>query len=242
MNRNTLYRISATALSLLFFHFFPALAATAYMSWHGFYSYDFFAHGSSGISTFYWWSEILVIVAAIYLAGFFFFLGKFFIDRKKFNTSDLIVGGISLIVNAVFGLTIFLSSWKRVDEFNKWVLVGTYVIAIWAMIHISILFFAKGKPALISILFGIFILMSISVASPGSLAFPYSLTLQYFGNGGEILAQIKTAHGAANGRLILATPENYYIQKGNELILVKRSDVLFAEIKNMSGFGHNNKL
>jgi len=50
-------RFGAILLSLLFFHFFPFVVVSSYMSWEGFFSYDMFRDGVSGVTAFYWWTE-----------------------------------------------------------------------------------------------------------------------------------------------------------------------------------------
>lgn len=240
--KNTIYKIAATTLSLLFFHFFPALAATAYMSWHGFYSYDLLSSGGGGVTTFYWWAEAILLVASYYLTGSIYFLTRRILNKESFGKQEWVLLSLSFAINILFLALIFFPDWKRVDGFNKYTLIGTYVIVAWAMVHIGVLFHSKGKQALISIAIGIFILTSISVLSPGALAFPYSLALQYFGVGGGIWAKIKLADREVTGRLIISSPENYYLQIGSALTTIKREDVESIETKNMSGFGHNNKL
>jgi hypothetical protein len=237
-NKDRVYRIFATLLSILFFYFFPTIAATSYMTWHGFYSYDLFNTGATGISAFYWWAEIITLVSAIYFTGVFYFIGKYSHSKEKINQQDKILFFLILAINIFLGIFLFILTKNRSDEFSIINLIGTYIISIWSMIHVSIIIHSRGKHAFYSILTGIFILSTTAIISPGSLAMPYSLSLQYFGNGGRVPISLKVSDHPVEGELILASPENYYIQIKNKLTIIKRDDSSEVYINNLFGFGH----
>lgn len=235
--KNTVFRVSATLLSLVFFHYFPALVATSYMSWNGFFSYDLFATGTSGVSAFYWWSEIILLTAALYLTGSLYFIATRLI-KKSLNAAEWCSLGILILINIISAGGIFYPDWPLYSTFPRSAVVGIYIIAGWAMIHVGVLVNGKGIHALISIGFGAILLCTVAILSPGSLALPYSLSLQYFGNGGEVNISLTASNTEIKGKLLLASPENFYIQKGNKLVIVGRDAVTGTTIENLGGFGH----
>lgn len=236
-------RIIAILLSLTFFHFFPILVLTSYMSWSGFFSYDMFSDGISGATAFYWWMEAILIVATFYLTGSLYFITESKLKKGKFLPLKSIYFWISLVVNFLMCFLIFFSNWeKRYDGFEKEQLCYTLLICAWISFHIAIVVNGSGKLAMRSLLGGILLLTTISFIQPGALAFPYSLSLQYFGNGGGILVSVKLpkADQSIHGRLVLQSPEHvYFYEDGHTSIsVIANKDIELISIENLSGFGH----
>jgi hypothetical protein len=243
-----LARIVALLLSLAFFHAFPFLVVTSYMSWEGFFSYDMFKEGASGIKAFYWWTEIVMIVGAIYFCGFFGYLLHLWLARRlKWSR---IAGGerFALIVLALVNLLFFFLIWSRdlsnqtLQGFSKADLLLTGLIALWIAIHLGVLASDRGRAALYSLLVGILLLVGVSVVWPAALAFPYTLTLQFFGTGGGLPVTYRTEAmpKSATGRLVLASPDHLYVSQTTRrgMSIVNRSDLVEFEVQNLSGFGH----
>lgn len=245
---NKLARIVAVLLSLVFFHFFPFLVVTSYMSWEGFFSYDMFKDGASGITAFYWWTEVVMLVAAIYFCGFFGYLLHLRLrQRAKWSlmkNDERWILPMLAIVNIVFIYLIAsrdLSS-QTIQGFEKWHLLLTGGVAFWMAIHLAVLVSGSGRNALYSLLAGILLLVGFSVIAPPMLAFPYSLTLQFFGNGGGLPVTYRTEAmpQSATGRLVLASPDHLYVSQTPRrgMSIVNRSDLVEFEVQNLSGFGH----
>jgi hypothetical protein len=244
-----LARLVVTLISVAFFHAFPFLVMTSYMSWEGFFSYDMFKDGTSAITAFYWWTEAVVIVAAVYLCGSAgFFVHLRLRERLAWSRMDgvervtavgLIVTNLSLVaVLAMLDLTN-----PTLRGFTKLDMLWTGVVAFWVTVHIAVLVSGKAQVAFGSLVFaGIPLLISLSIFAPGALAFPYNLTLQFFGTGGGLPMSYRTVHmpKPAEGRLVLAAPENIYFYPTGQagLSIVRRSDLLEFKVQNLSGFGH----
>lgn len=240
--KSRIARLFAVALSLLFFHFFPYLVFTSYMSWEGFFSYDMFKDGVSGIIAYYWWAEVILIVGSFYIAGSIYFVVE---NKNK-------PGGRSLFRQPLFWaflfvalailIAILLSHWERHDGFNKGHIIALCIVAVWIVFHISLLLHSDGKPILLSLIFGATSLSFLAVINPGVLAFPYHLALQFFGNGGGIAASVHLAKGnkVVEGSLVLASPENVYMNMGenNQIVIISRRDIAELYISHLSGFGH----
>jgi hypothetical protein len=235
-------RLRALLLSLIFFHFFPFLVTTSYMSWEGFFSYDMFTEGVSGVTAFYWWAEIFLIIGSAYIAGSLYFI----VESKVKNGSWLPIRSflfwIALVVNVLF-LWLILTPDKIFEgQFTREHMVCFCLIAAWVMIHVAILFHASAKAALVSLAIGAAGLTTLAMIHPGTLAFPYSLSLQYFGNGGGVPATVKLAKRdvIVQGKLMLASPNHIYLYPDGQksLVVIARRDVEQLSVKNLAGFGH----
>ena len=235
-------RIVAIVLSLLFFHYFPMLVLASYMSWEGFFSYDMFEDGLSGATAFYWWAEAMLIVGSAYVAGSLYFIIESKIESQKWFPYKSGIFWSVLVVNILMLFLMFGSNWKNQDGFTKEHLFYTWIICVWIAVHVAIVLNGRGKAALRSLLLGVVLLASISVFQPGALAFPYSLSLQYFGNGGGLLATVKLSEikDLIHGRLVINSPEHVYLyQDGkNSISIIARKDIELITINNLSGFGH----
>lgn len=235
-------RLEALLLSLIFFHFFPFLVITSFMSWEGFFSYDMFTEGISGVTAFYWWAQVFLIVGSAHIAGSVYFI----VESKFKNGSWLPVRSflfwISLGVNVLF-LWLILTPDKIVGgQFTRDHMVWCCLIAAWVMIHVAILFHASAKAALVSLAIGSVVLTTLAMIQPGALALPYSLSLQYFGNGGGVPTTVKLAKHdvTVQGKLMLASPNHIYLYHDGQqsMVVIARRDVEQLFIKNLAGFGH----
>lgn len=235
-------RLLAVLLSLVFFHYFPILVLASYMSWEGFFSYDMFKSGLSGVAAFYWWTEAILIVGSAYVSGSLYFLVESKIKTGKWLPVRSVIFWLLLLVNLMMLWIMFFANWEMRDGFKKEHLMYTWLICSWIVFHVAIVINGQGKAALRSLLLGVGMLTTISFLQPGALAFPYSLSLQYFGNGGGIAVTIKITKSAENiqGRLVLNSPDHIYLYKdGVSMIsVISHKDIEIIKIANLSGFGH----
>lgn len=234
-------RLAAIALSLLFFHFFPILVVASYMSWEGFFSYDMFREGLSGVAAFYWWAEAFLIVGSWYIAGSLYFVVESRLKHASWRPRSWFFWGL-MPFNVIL-VSIFLwPDWNGRDGFTREHIFALVLVAAWIVIHIAIVFHAPGKPALTSLAIGVVGLTSLAMLHPGALALPYSWSLQFFGNGGGLQSSLRLAKDGAiiQGRLVLASPEHIYIYPDNKrtLLVIRRGEIEQLSIANLSGFGH----
>ena len=240
--RNGFSRLVATVLSLIFFHLFPYLMIAAYMSWEGFFSYDMFAEGVSGLTAFYWWAEIFVVIASVYMLGALHFpvayvLGKL---RKAPHRSGefWFVGSFNVLI--ILGLV--FSGFGPPKGFSLNHIAWLYGVAAWIVIHLTILAYGTGRSALASLVFGSVGLCTLAAVHPGTLALPYTMSLQYFGNGGGLKARavLNKDGSVLEGSLVLATPQHLYLYPTGttSLTAIPRRDVSLLTVANLTGFGH----
>jgi hypothetical protein len=240
--KDSLARISATLLSLLFFNYFPYIVLASYMSWSGFFSYDMFTEGVSGAKAFYWWTEGILIIGALYMAGSLYFIIESKVKNGSYWPKSSAEFWLLLMVNILMLGTIFCSPWTQVDGFKKIYFLGTLLICIWIIFHIAIVVNCSGKAAFKSLFYGAVGLITISFLVPGALAMPYSRALQYFGNGGKIHATVwlKNNHATIHGKLVIQSPKHIYIYPdgSNSITVIAQNDIEKISTDNLSGFGH----
>lgn len=241
--RGGIARLGVISLTLVFFHFFPSIAIASYMSWEGFFSYDMFKEGASGITAFYWWAELFIIITAIYFVGFLYFIVEAKSKKNVWLPNPIWPFSIMVLINVIVFISLLLKSPEKFGEgFTRCHLFGIYLIASWAAIHVGIVLNSSAKAALCSLGLGVLILIPTAMLNPGTLALPYSLSLQFFGNGGGLPVSIKLAKPDATieGKLVLASPEYIYLYpRGKKsLLVISRREVDYFSVNNLSGFGH----
>lgn len=239
-SESKIYRLAAIALSFVFFATFPALVLCSYMSWQGFFSFDMFRDGASGTHAFYWWTEIAVVWASMWIAGSLAMFTRVLTGTERLSRRDAALG---VILNAaVTGSGIWFIRTYKVGNPENIELLLFWLTSAWISVHVAMLTNGSGRQILRSLLVGIFGLTTISVAFPGTYAIPYSLVLQLFGNGGGLPVSAKLLRSSTEiqGSLLLASPDHIYVYSDQQrnLIIVRRSEIESLRIKNRLGFGH----
>ncbi|MGF7192408.1 hypothetical protein JOE11_005486 [Robbsia andropogonis] len=258
-------RILAIIASLTFFYYFPMLVFITYMGHKGFFSYDMFSTGRVGLESFYFACEIIIIITAIYTAGFLILLVRRFtflnpdlspsyktapIHERKHGLWLLVTVSFNILLSIFFCYGVIRSSWisshpsrfdsqKFAESFR--LLVGVFGICTWVAIHIGVVIYQNAKRVFGSLCFGIFALVSVSLLMPETISRILDSSLAYFGVGGDLPISISydeagTAKGFL-GKLVLLTPSQIFVSKNSHIFTIfERSKVTSITISNESAF------
>lgn len=208
-------------LSMGFYASLPMLLTMSYMSRHGFFSYDYFAHGAFGMQAFFY-----VMAVALIVSAFACFSWIVLLIKKKYqgNISESSFTGWLLIIVSFLG-TLYMY-FKIVEiicsNSEPFVLLLFFCsfLAVLAVItiHISLLFYGERKQYLPALLTLIGMTLILLFYARPMVAGGFSTVLQHFQVGGGINIRIvgKEPNTISSGSLLLLTPERLFVQSDDQ--------------------------
>jgi len=204
--------------SSVFFAWLPMFLTISYMSYHGFFSYDFFAHGVFGMQTFFY--VMMVSLILISLTSFSWLLilmkrkfkGKISDDPKR--SRNAIVGSVVLTAFTALVIAAILISSEQplliAQYVSFWLMVCLFIT-----IQIGTLLFRNWEAHFPTLLVLICLTFYSLIYAKPFVAAGYGAVLQHFQVGGGSLAQIvgqDSGRIIISGNLLLLTPDRAFIK------------------------------
>lgn len=207
--KELLARIVSYFISSLILPNIVLMLFLVYMSYHNFFSYDFFSEGIFGMKMFFLTTVVAIFVMSLALfSGIILF---FCIKQKKCTLKDSL---IVYIINFLFLLIIILSVITKIIVW-EWA-VYIIIISILVNIHISMLLFYRAKHQLISFASFIFFGFFLTTQFSGETARLLSIGLKTFGAGGGIdITLITDQNTTTRGKLLLLSPKIVYLKSND---------------------------
>lgn len=246
LTKDILYRILGSLLSsFLFLNLLPTYMFIIYMKEKGIFSYDLFSNGVFGISVFFFYGIMLIILLAIFMTSSLYFLIGYFVKKKcncenskkprycKYDYKEeekLSEDGIyqksefpEKEYRDLFIVSIIINAFLiyGMTTINQSIvhLIFLLIICVILTLHFAIFIFLKAKFTIYSLLilfpFSILILFTYSPQTADIISFG----LHSFNSSNKIV-DVKDMNNniLLSGKMLLLSPENIYVytQENNE--------------------------
>lgn len=210
-----------------------------------FFSYDFFASGLFGLSTFFLFIVFFVALITLFTTSslvFFIeiiikiFQGKYIQKKKiklyfkhhlkKMPVEAKFMFFMLLLINIIFATLTF--SKDVIHSFTPFI----YTINLLTVIHLSVVFFAKALYGIISLILFFLAIILIGFSQPKNTNSLVLYGLNLFGSGAKNvkIKFINDNHKTISGKMLLLSPENIFItnQENNStyLKIIKRDNII----------------
>lgn len=237
-------KVIMSLISLFTFPYIILYLFLIYMSYNGFFSYDFFVTGTFGMSLFFYTSMLVFLFLSIFSCGSFISLVGIWWSKKN-KDINLMPRSFkaSLLDKKMISLLIFINFVVIASLTLIGISVGTIFWAFFIVlvssaicIHIGILIFYNFKHQLISYFFIATLIFYTGMIFPEFVSNFISIGLRACNVGGNINASVvfndNRLDQHLDGNLLLLTPQYVFLKHSGEVSMIPINNIkLYTKVE-----------
>ncbi|CUV65991.1 membrane hypothetical protein [Sulfurovum sp. enrichment culture clone C5] len=212
-SNNIIYRIISIFISsVLFSNVLPIFLFIIYMYKNHFFSYDLFLNGLFGINVFFISTAIFVLIFGLFATSSFVVLVNMI--TKKYNKKEFfkLSGLFFIFLGLLFLNILFILSMCNLTKDCVDILFLTSISSV-VSIHYGVVFFAKPKTSIFSIITSFVIIITLIVNFTKQSSELLATGLRVFNSANKNVEVVNNSDSKiSKGKLIFISPDNIYVE------------------------------